>query len=62
MIGLDSCSGRVFCLFGPRFGLCRSLGRLPVSGSQSCGVFPLAFVAGWLRGRWCGFISLNYVV
>ena len=25
-------------------------------------MFPLAFVAGWLQGHWCGFISRNYVV
>ena len=50
------------CLFGPRFGLCRSLGRLPVWGSRGCSMFPLAFVARWLQGHWWGFVSRNYVV
>ena len=51
-----------FYLFGPHFGLDRSLDRLPVWESQGCSMFPLAFVAGWLQGRWWGFISRNYVV
>ena len=60
LVGLMFWAG--FCLFGPRFGFCRSLSWRPVWGSQDCSVFPLAFVAGWLRGRWWGFVSRNYEV
>ena len=52
----------LFYLFGPRFDLYQSLGRLPIWNSQNCSMFPLAFVAGWLQGHWWGFISRNYVV
>ena len=62
MIGLDSYSRQVFYLFGPHFDLYQSLNRLPISNSQNCSMFPLAFVAGWLQGHWWGFISRNYVV
>ena len=62
MIGLDSYSRQVFYLFGPHFDLYQSLNRLPVWNPQNCSMFPLAFVAGWLKGHWWGFISRNNVV
>ena len=51
-----------FYLFGSHFALYQSLNRLPISNSQNCSMFPLAFVAGWLQGHRWGFISRNYVV
>ena len=52
-----------FCTFwcGP-ITTNQSLNRLPVWGSRGCSMFPLAFVAGWVQGRWWGFISRGYVV
>ena len=47
---------------GPHFDLYQSLNRLPIWISQTCSIFRLAFVAGWLQGHWWGFISRNYVV
>ena len=38
------------------------LNRLPISNSQNCSLFPLAFVAGWLQGHWWGLFSRNCVV
>ena len=38
------------------------MNRLPIWNSQTCSMFPLAFVTGSLQGHWWGFISRNYVV
>ena len=62
MIGLNSYCRQVFNYLDPiLIYICLWIDCL-VWNSQTCSMFPLAFVAGSLQCHWWGFISRNYVV
>ena len=61
MIGLDSYSRQDFIYLDPIL-IYISLWIDCLFEIRKIAVFPLAFIAGWLQGHWCGFISRNYVV
>ena len=56
------CDAKTISQLGVYFHKTGVLNRLPIWNSQTCSMFPLAFVAGSLQGHWWGFMCRNYVI